>query len=264
MLAKLIKYDLKSSAKIFLLFHLAFLIACVIGRIFFMDRLDFVRGDEESLYIPLTIIICLVSILIVTVNLCSWLMVAFRFYRNLFSREGYLSWTLPVSGIRHLWAKILSGCMLMWIDTLVVALGILILVTGRNVTDGYRLIAGEMTTALGMTMSSFALTLFILSLVSAVNSVITTYFCICIGQLFPAHRVLCAVASYFILSFVVQIVTFIFMAVFGLFDYTIMTTGTLADHMYDIMVPTSLFGVLITVAEYIVTHHIIKKKINLI
>ena len=106
MLRKLIIYDLKASAKIFFLFHLVFLIACGLGRFCFMDRIDFVHSSPETLLAPVTIIICLAIILVVAVNLFSWLMTAFRFYRNLFGKEGYLSWTLPVSGIRHLWAKI--------------------------------------------------------------------------------------------------------------------------------------------------------------
>lgn len=264
MLGKLIRYDLKASMKIFFMFHLVFLLACGLGRVFFMNQLDFINAPGESLFVPIVILTCLITILIVTVYICSWLMITFRFYRNLFSAEGYLSWTLPVSGIRQLWAKIISGCILMWIDTIVIALGMLLLFTGRNVTEAYSLIAADATEALGMTISAFFLYTFLFWLISCITSVISTYFCIAMGQLFPSHRVLCAVATYFILSFVLQIGMFLMMLLSDSFDFYIGFTGTFAEQMEHVMVPTFLFSAVVTIGQYIVTHYIIKKKINLI
>lgn len=264
MLGKLIRYDLKASAKIFLLFHLVYLVACLLGRIFFINRMDFIDAPEDSLIAPLAIVICLVTVSIVAVNFCSWLMVTFRFYRNLFSREGYLSWTLPVSGIRHLWAKIISGCVLMWIDTAVIALGLFLLLSGRNVTEAYALIADDMTEALGVTIGTFFLYTFLLSLISCISTVISSYFCVAVGQLFPNHRVLWAVATYFILSFVLQIGIFLLMILCGTFDYYMRFSGTFSEQMSQILVPTLLISTITTFAEYIVTHYIIKKKINLV
>lgn len=264
MLGKLITYDLKASMKIFLLFHLAFLLACGLGRIFFMNQLDFINGPAESLFAPLVILVCLVTILIVAVNICSWLMVTFRFYRNLFSREGYLSWTLPVSGIKQLWAKIISGCILMWVDTIIIALGMLVLFTGRNVTEAYSLIAAEATKELGMTFTALCLYTFWLCIASCIASVISSYFCVAVGQLFQSHRVLGAIATYFVLSFVLQVGVFLMMLLSDSFDFYMNFTGTFAEQMAHIMIPSLLFSAVVTVGEYIVTHYIIKKKVNLI
>ena len=264
MLGKLIKYDLKASMKVFLMFHLVFLLACGFGRVFFINQMDFINAPSKALFAPIVILICLVTILIVAVNICSWLMITFRFYRNLFSGEGYLSWTLPVSGIRHLWAKIISGCILMWTDTVIIALGMFLLLSGRNVTEAYSLIAADATESLGMPISTFFLYAFLFCLISCITSVISTYFCIAVEQLFSNHRVLCAVAAYFILSFVLQIGVFLLMLLSGSFDYYMRFSGNFAEQMAHIMIPTFLFSAIVTLGEYIATHYIIKKKINLI
>ena len=94
MLGKLIKYDLKASAKIFLLLHVLFLLVCAAARFLFMDRIDF-HAPAKARIAPITAMIVLGTFLISALSLCTSLLITFRFYRNLFSREGYLSWTLP-------------------------------------------------------------------------------------------------------------------------------------------------------------------------
>ena len=148
--------------------------------------------------------------------LLHWLIIAFRFYRNLFTGEGYLSWTLPASGIQHLWAKIISGCIWYLLNCFIEAGCVLFLVSGSTVTEAYSHIAPEVTAELGIPLSTFALVLFLLMLVSGPVSVIQTYFCVVIGQLFPAHRILGAVAAYFVSSFVIQILSFVLQMETGL------------------------------------------------
>lgn len=266
MLGKLIKYDFKASAKIFILFHAAFILACLLCRILFVDHLRF-DAPIDPLVTSIAVFSSLMIFLCIAVNFATWLQITFRFYRNLFSREGYLSWTLPVSGVQQLWGKIISGYIFMAVDIIVIAGGILLLVTAKNITTAYSSIAPEMTEALGMPLSTLAFYLFLFCLVSGISAVIMSYFCIAVGQLFPGHRVLCAVAAYFITSFVVQIFSLIVMAVSGIFPgYNFLPdTGTaISDYLFNIFALSGVLSFIVTVIQYIVTHYIMKKKINLI
>ena len=101
MLGKLIKYDLKATAKVFLLLHIVYFIICLASRFLFMDRLDF-NGDKDLLLAQIIVFSSAMLILFVLVNSGTWLLFTVRFYRNLFSKEGYLTWTLPASGVQHL------------------------------------------------------------------------------------------------------------------------------------------------------------------
>ncbi len=266
MLGKLIKYDLKATAKLFLLLHGIYLLICIAARFLYMDRLDFSRPDEP-LVISLTLFICLMMLLISALSIFTWLQVAFRFYRNLFSKEGYLSWTLPVSGPQHLWGKIISGYILMALDIIVISAGLLLLVTGRNVTTAYSVIADEITREMGFPISSFCTLLFVLCLVSAVSTVIMIYFSVAVGQLFPSHRVLGAIAVYFITSFVIQVLSAILMIIFGCFpgyEFYAAQGSTMTDFLSMILALSMALTLVITVIQYIAAHYIMKKKINLI
>ena len=266
MLGKLIKYDLKAAAKLFILLHAIYLLICVAARFLYMNRLDFGRVNEP-LVISLILFICLFSLLISALSIVTWLQVAFRFYRNLFSKEGYLSWTLPVSGPQHLWGKILSGYILMVADIVIIFAGILFLVTGRNVTTAYSVIADEVTSELGFSAGTFGLILFAVSAVSAISSVVMIYFSVAIGQLFPSHRVLGAIAAYFITSFVIQLLSVALMLIFRCFpgyQFYNAQGAEMLDYYAKTITLSLVLMLVTTVVQYIVTHYIMKKKINLI
>ena len=268
MLGRLIKYDLKSSGKLFILLHGIFLIFCILMRFIYMDRLDLLAPvDEKMLVVSLLLFFTIFTVFVSALMFYTLMQIAFRYYRNLFSKEGYLSWTLPVSGIQHLWAKIISGCIFMAADTLIVAAGILILATGKNIRDAYSLIADEITRQLGMTLGDFGLILLILCLASCICNVVMIYFCINIGQLFPGHRVLCAVAAYIITSTVIQTGSLIILFIFGYFpgyEFFAAEGATAFDFMINIYVISGVISAVVTVAMYIASHYIMKKKINLI
>lgn len=268
MLGKLIKYDLKSSGKLFILLHGIFLIFCALVRLIFMDGLDLTSPvDDNMVILSLFLFFTIFTVLVSALTFYTLLQIAFRYYRNLFSREGYLSWTLPVSGVEHLWAKIISGCIFFAADLLIITAGILILVTGRNIQNAYSLIADEITLELGMPLGNFGLMLLVICLISCISSVIMIYFSISIGQLFPGHRVLCAVAAYIITSTVIEFGSLIIMFIFGYFPgYSFFTSqGTsFIDFIEGILIISGIITVVVTAAMYVVTHYIIKKKINLI
>lgn len=266
MLGKLIKYDLQAASRIFILIHGIYILICLAARFFYMDKLNF-DNPTELLVTSLALFMILYIVLISALGIFTSLQIAFRFYKNLFSREGYLSWTLPVSGVQHLWGKLISGYILLVIDATVIAAGILILVTGKNVTDAYSVIADSVTNELGMTISSFGLFVYLFVLVSCISSVVMIYFCIAVGQLFPGHRVLCAIAAYFITSFVIQIFSPLLMALMGCFpgyEFYQSKGAAMTVYMSKLFLASAILMLLILVIQYIATHYIMKKKIDLL
>ena len=265
MLGKLIKYDLKSAAKIFVLLHAMYLFICIAARLFYMNRLDF-KDVTEPLVLSLILLFSLLTLLISALMIFTEMQVAFRFYRSLFSREGYLTWTLPASSTEHLLAKFCSGYLIAAADVAIIAAGILILVTGSNVTEAYRQIAPDINDALGTSLSVYAPKLFLFSLLFTFTTVIQIYFCIALGQLFQGHRVLFAIAFYFLTGFVVQLLTVLFMIAAGLFHDRVPVSSSLNLGQYtdSLYLMTGALSIVLAAAEYIATHYIMKRKINLI
>lgn len=265
MLGKLVKYDLKYAFRIFLLVHGIYLLICILLRLLVMNQLDFSK-PEEVLVPPITLILILEIFLLSAVSLTTSLLIALRFYRNLFSREGYLTWTLPASSSEHLLAKFCSGYLIAAADIAFIAAGILILVTGSNVTEAYRQIAPDINDALGTSLSVYAPKLFLFSLLFTFTTVIQIYFCIALGQLFQGHRVLFAIAFYFLTGFVVQLLTVLFMIAAGLFHDRVPVSSSLNLGQYtdSLYLMTGALSIVLAAAEYIATHYIMKRKINLI
>ena len=76
MLGKLIKYDLKSAAKIFFLLHVIYLLICLVARFFYMDRLRF-EEPVEPLVFSLILFVTLMTLLISALSIFTWMQVAF-------------------------------------------------------------------------------------------------------------------------------------------------------------------------------------------
>ena len=84
MLGKLLKFDLKHGLKIFLLLHGILIIISLLGRFLFLDQLNFNEPDA-ALVSSVALFASAIIFLFVAVCFCTWLLIAFRFYRNLFT-----------------------------------------------------------------------------------------------------------------------------------------------------------------------------------
>lgn len=273
MLGKLVKYDLKYGAKIFIILHAVLLIGCLIGRFAFLDKIVF-TAMTSAIVTPLILFSSMTLLLISMVCFGVAILIAARFYKNLFTDEGYLTLTLPATPAQHLWAKIISGAVWYVADVVLTAGALIILVTGKNVRHAWAYVAPEVTKALGMPLSHYALYLFMFTLFTSICSILMIYACISIGQLFPGHRVLCSIISYFVLSAAFQIITWGTMVIFNLLPnvYSGAQTGaaaagqhtTMGNQLVEIFKISGFIYVILAIILYFITYYILNKKINLL
>ncbi len=86
MLRKLIKYDLKAMNRYLIIIHVFMLSACVLIRVFLTGRL-FAEGvdfNSQKYFLPLVLFFTLFTILISMMAFATHLVIAIRFYKNLF------------------------------------------------------------------------------------------------------------------------------------------------------------------------------------
>lgn len=267
MLGKLIKYDLKYGVRIFIVLHFVLLCACTLGRFFVMERIDF-SAPVNTIISALIVFMSVLILLFTAVCFGITALIAVRFYKNLFTDEGYLTWTIPATPTQHLTAKIISGVIWECGNLLLCYLGLWILFSGSNVTTAYAVIAEKVAQSLGgLAISQFGLTCLFYGLLGTIGSVIIIYLCICIGQLFPGHRVMCSIVVYFILTAVTQLLTFAFMFAFniapGTTNYALMTEGDATQYLLTAFRISAIMAVLQAIAGYIGVHYIMHKKVNL-
>lgn len=106
---KLIKYDLKASAKILIFIHLLYLVLCISIRLFFIDRPDFTL-PAKVLFTPVLICAVMVFLVIFVLWFSTWLL--FISYRDMEARVlilcGIISRVHRYLAEQSVWSQLLS------------------------------------------------------------------------------------------------------------------------------------------------------------
>lgn len=127
MLRKLIKYDIKSVARVFWFVAVSVLVLSVFGAsvlrgtIALMDEYSLSLFSLLGLLISIGCIFLIYSSMWVTFFLTYW-----RYYKNLFSDEGYLTFTLPVSRKQLLLSKTINAMIWSAAQALLLTVSVLI------------------------------------------------------------------------------------------------------------------------------------------
>ncbi|MBE6767707.1 MAG: hypothetical protein E7549_02205 [Ruminococcaceae bacterium] len=123
-----------------------------------------------------------------------------RFYKNLFTGEGYLSFTLPVTPTQHILTKLFTALAFEVATVAVVLLAVSVVTAGDVFTEVLKAISflwgiahRELKTHLTFYVIEFA----VFILISVMTNTLLYYGCIAVGQLFKKNRVLAAVGVYF-------------------------------------------------------------------
>ena len=141
-------------------------------------------------------------IFIIGIILATIFYLAARMQKSLFSDEGYLTNTLPVTPDKLLWSKILIFWTWSVIDFLCVALSIFILFsypeTMPDIIDGFQMFFTSLFGFDGFHAMVETITV-VLALIIEYFFYITALilFSICLGSLFKTHKALGAVVSFF-------------------------------------------------------------------
>lgn len=200
-----------------------------------------------------------------------------RFYKNLFTGEGYLTHTLPVTPANHLWVKVLTAVSFDIISLLVCLLAGIIVSIGDVFSEickaaGYilhhlsELIPQEIAGHFACWTAEYILLL----LISLFSSHFFIYLCICLGQLFRKNRALAAVGIYFgfyVISQILGTVTMIILMVMAqLGTWDSLLEAIVAHPFASIHIFLSgcvVLIALVTLAYYWICHYVIRKKLNL-
>lgn len=269
MLGKLIKYDFKALNRYLIAIHIMLLLTAVLGRFLFIERLIQNSGRLSDIWmVIITVGILVYVILFMTALFGTFLVISIHFYKNLYSDEGYLTHTLPVSRGQLLIAKTVSGSVWMIIDVVLVIISVLILVLYQPVVQEFSAHKDEMLTAMGFPSTvgygKITLSIVLMLVVSSISNVVTLYVSIAVGQLFSNHRVLGAIVAFFSISTVISIISGVVGAAYSV---SAIMNAVDESFMYQFYVRTYLFGMavqlIIAIGFYVVTYLLMQKKLNL-
>ncbi len=196
-----------------------------------------------------------------------------RYYKNLFTGEGYLTFTLPVSTTQHLWVKSLTA-LCFSVGSLLVALLTVPVITAGDVWKEICLAAEYLLRHIPKNMVGHIIgwvaEIAVLLIVALFYAHMLLNCCVSVGQMFRKNRILAAVGAYF----AYYVITQIFGTIFVILMVALENTQLIWDISQFIMDKPNefihimfcafiLFYSLVCTAFFLISRFVIKKRLNL-
>lgn len=278
MLRKLLKYDFAAVIKLWSIGAVAVLVLSVFGG--FAQQILFSDRNLHGMIRLVAGLMWLGSILgqVVFVVL-AYILVGMRYYKNFFTDEGYLTFTLPVKLHSLINSKLILVMVMLSLTGIVNSIGNLI--TGAISSVGYyedfRFIFEELRYVLETLMEEapmgwivlYAVEVFVISFFGSLFSVLFLGCCITFGSIIAKRaKLVAAIGTYYVSNFVFSMVIFIFM-IFGLPTFVFWLAPAVENGLnVEPVIALLLFGVLALLGLlcsllYTLQYRLLDRKLNL-
>lgn len=235
MLGKLLKYELKASARTLLPLYAGIAILSLVCGLFLATQADaFMHSDKMNLFFG--ILYLLLFALLVAMGVLTIVSIIQRFYKNLLGDEGFLMFTLPVSSITLLGSKLLAAMIWTLASSIVGMLSFMltflfpVLLTGDITWNQILYISNEMWDSLLSYPSAvtFLFQIFLGSFLSIIVTVLMAYLAMMIGQLqpFSRHQIIVSFVSFFLIGWAFSTIFSLLPFNDRMFDFSYMDSVT--------------------------------------
>ena len=211
MLGKLFKYEWKSGSRLFLLIHGGVLLFALLSRLFLTINggLNQAMATSENSIISMiaAMIIFGIVVFISCTAIFTYIYIAYRFYKNVFTDQGYLTNTLPVTPGQIILSKMLNALLWIIIDVIVLVLSLcIIFVDNMQFYSEFFHALGEVFTLIGQLPSTAWLGILCMIL-SPFMMILHLYFSVALGNLIASHKVIGSIVAYFGSYTIIQIIS---------------------------------------------------------
>ena len=279
MLKKVLRYDFKSIYRYWWIGAIACFALSLLGSF----GISFLNTDKT---IPVPIeIFSYIAIILTVIGYVAFIFLAqilvfVRYYKNLYSDEGYLTFTLPVKRVTQLNSKLIMGTTT-YITTIIFCLvcaGIMLLIGFRNdifTKETYEAIIEAWKEFKAIFETKTDVLIFVCDILAAIVTAILTvmvsnqfmFMCISVGATISKKaKVASAIALYYVAGSVASFL----LSMFSIFVSSAFANWTFAmtENEYDIvftLIPFTLmfFVSIISVAFYAIQYRLLDKKLNL-
>ncbi len=265
MLRKLYKYEFLSLFRTLLPVYAAVLGFAVINRLSFLIN-SYENGIMETLqgFAVIGYVVSIIAVLAV-----GFITVIIRFYKNLLTEEGYLTFTLPVTPNQHIICKLLCGVTVIVVNFIVVAISLLILGVG---TEFLKLFFEEIKIILDYYTSEYGLGNIVLIIVmgavmmimALMQAIMMLYASMSVGQRFKNKILGSAIAYisfYFLMEIIILIISSPILLKFALdFEKWVETSVTGVQVLLGGLIVMYL---LFATGYWLITRYFLSNKLNL-
>ncbi len=282
MLKKLYKHELSALTRWLKFVWIAIIGIAIFNRIslaIYTNMLEQAHnaGTSETVHqLALTLVISIMGLhglSIVASQIVTSLITVVRFYKNMFSNEGYFTFSIPVKPTTHLWCKLFCALIVSLITAIVTTISICILFIGMpqiwqalgEILSGISKISFEiMQSGNTIHLILFSIEFFVLYVSATLMPTLMIYASICLGQSFK-NKIGGAVICYLVINVILNIVSSI-----GSFILQILIMGIVALEsvaaiwlVHIIIFILLAFTVGLCVVFFIICNNRINKKLNL-
>lgn len=289
MLGKLIKYEWKSTYKVGLLLLLAIVLATLMGFVIFqapMWKSMYRDSSIDEVAEVLLNIASIFSLLIYVLLLIGavygiYIFLVVRFYRSMYKSEGYLLHTLPVTKHQILISKILVSTIWIYLISFAVMLSVVLFflammsaISGESIPDVVGSISDvysdiyvlfkALFSASGFSMNMYWVIILLSSILGLPAGLIIIFGAISIGQLFSKNRVAMAILCYIGISIARSVLSSLLQGA-NYIGTALSVSGSeqFVGYLNSSMVLSLVLNVLLAVGCYIISYHVISKKLNM-
>lgn len=196
-----------------------------------------------------------------------------RFYKNLFTAEGYLSFTLPVTGAQHIWVKLGAALLFQIFAAVTIILSLVVVASGEPLAEIFKAM-GYLLEFIwkdyGGHIVFFIIELLVLLLVSLAYEYLLWYACISLGQRSRKNRVFMAIVWYFVYYMITQAVSTVFVIIMAVLDAT-GKIGPIMNWIFEHLLASLHIGFIggsvimaaVAAVFFLVSKNTMKNKLNL-
>jgi len=228
---------------------------------------DIIFGSSVAIYV-----LGIVASIILTV-----VFMVVRFYKNMFSSEGYLTHTLPVTANQHIFVKLMTAILFQFITIITVLISVAIITSGELLSEIikafvyiYNIFIESLSAHIIAHIIFYIIEFALMLTVALIAETLLFYAVISVGQLSRKNRVVASIGVYFAYYIITQIIGTVFVVVISKLAETEIVAKIIVfiennpiKTVHIALIGITLFYALIAAAYYFVTSFIVRKKLNL-
>lgn len=226
-------------------------------------------SDVENILDEVVLLIFALVIVISSIAIFTYIYSGYHFYKNVFTDQGYLTNTLPVTPSQLLLSKELAALLWLLIDVVVISISIFILVGSTELFSNFSIFWRTLMRYASQT--PLFTTLVIIALVLAPFLLIgILFFSITLGNLASSHKVLASIGAYVGIYVVQQIFGLIQLVVWGYFGSTTIMRVNIYSNNYSfgtflnpILITGLIFNIILIAVCWMGSKYIMTKRLNL-
>lgn len=270
MLGKLIKHEFKAVTNVMLLINGCTLLLSLIGCLTFVSPLWEIENDYIPMMAAFSVIVYYIAIIAISFASAIYLML--RFYKNLYTDEGYLMHTLPVTPRQLILSKGITAFCWLAITAIMIGLSIVSIMLSAclkfmdsyDLREMFRELPYMFQELYGMGTTQYVTLMIIVTIISTASGLLMIYASISLGQLFSKHKIISSVGCYVLFHIITQVINMIaMMPYYSRLMNPYSSSNSMDGYLYYVWITTAVIALITGVIYYVITEYIMTKKLNL-